>query len=107
MLAVAALLLTASASVSAVPVADPPYQGYSAHYRASDDDGLRFKIFGGSVLPKPVPYMAQVYNVIAENESLQCGGTLISPTQVSIALNLSFLSMINTGLASTSEDILG
>lgn len=46
---------------------------------------INYKIIGGTPVPaNRYPYMAQVFNKINSKESIQCGGTLISPTQVCI-----------------------
>lgn len=78
----AVLLLAASSAVSAWPAQSPSQLERQAYLPVPTDEGLRYKIFGGAPVQDSVPYMAQVFNVIGVNESLQCGGTLISPTQV-------------------------
>jgi hypothetical protein len=76
----AVLLIAALSAACGSPV--NPHSLVVRKQAAKEDDSLRYKIVGGAPLSNDVPYMAQVFNVVAENESLQCGGTLISPTQV-------------------------
>lgn len=57
---------------------------------------LAFRIVGGAGVEKPVPYMAQVFNKVADNETVQCGGTLISPTQVSFQVNIDWFGSRST-----------